>query len=59
MHGSRDCLVPVEASKMLFEGLGVQDKTLKIYDGMLHEIFNEVEKEKVFRDLADWLNKHV
>jgi alpha-beta hydrolase superfamily lysophospholipase len=44
---------------MLFEGLGVQDKTLKIYDGMLHEIFNEVEKEKVFRDLADWLNKHV
>jgi Lysophospholipase len=59
MHGSRDCLVPVEASKMLFEGLGVQDKTLKIYDGMLHEIFNEVEKEKVFRDLADWLSKHV
>jgi len=59
MHGSRDCLVPVEASKMLFEGLGVQDKTLKIYEGMLHEIFNEVEKEKVFRDLADWLNRHV
>ena len=59
MHGSRDCVVPVEASRALFEGLSVQDKTLKVYEGMLHEIFNEVERERVFRDLADWLNKHV
>ena len=59
MHGSKDCIVPAEASRMLFEGLGVEDKTLRIYEGMLHEIFNEAEREKVFKDLADWLNKHV
>jgi alpha-beta hydrolase superfamily lysophospholipase len=26
-----------------------------VYDGFLHEIFNEVERERVIRDLVEWL----
>lgn len=31
----------------------------KIYDGMRHEILNEVIKEKVYQDILEWLNQHV
>lgn len=57
MHGGDDCLVPPSASRKLYEKLPSPDKTLKIYEGLRHEIFNEVEKEKVLSDLAEWLSK--
>lgn len=28
---------------------------LKVYDGFYHEIYNEIEKDKVFQDLHEWL----
>lgn len=31
------------------------DKTLKIYDGLFHEIFNEPEWDQVLGDVAAWL----
>jgi alpha-beta hydrolase superfamily lysophospholipase len=45
-------------SQRLFEALSSQDKTLKLYDGLLHEIFNEPEREQVFADIESWLAKH-
>jgi len=44
---------------LLYERVSSQDKTLKIYDGFYHEIFNEPEHEKVFSDMEIWLDKHV
>ncbi|GAI84416.1 unnamed protein product, partial [marine sediment metagenome] len=32
------------------------DKTLKLYDGFYHEIFNEPGREQVFRDMEAWLD---
>jgi alpha-beta hydrolase superfamily lysophospholipase len=58
MHGAEDCVVPKRASEKLYAKLKVEDKTLKIYEGMRHEIFNEVEKEKPLKDLVDWISKH-
>jgi alpha-beta hydrolase superfamily lysophospholipase len=39
----------------------VEDKTLKIYDGLLHEVYNEMEEERihVLEDLLNWLNNHI
>jgi len=36
------------------------DKTIKIYDGLYHEVYNEIEKDRriVLNDLSDWLNNH-
>ncbi|MEM0345291.1 MAG: alpha/beta hydrolase [Thermofilaceae archaeon] len=58
MHGGDDQIVPPSASRRLYETLSSPDKTLRIYEGLRHEIFNEVERDKVLADLVDWLLKH-
>ncbi|MHA1357658.1 MAG: lysophospholipase [Candidatus Helarchaeota archaeon] len=41
--------------------LKVEDKTIKIYDGLFHEIYNETKAERkvVLKDLGDWLDDHL
>jgi len=34
------------------------DVTLKLWDGLYHEIHNEPEKESVFRFMIEWLDRH-
>jgi alpha-beta hydrolase superfamily lysophospholipase len=58
MHGGDDKLTSVEASRE-FAGKITKNCTLKIWDGLYHEIHNEPEKEEVFKFLIDWLNKKV
>jgi alpha-beta hydrolase superfamily lysophospholipase len=41
----------------LFERLGSPDKTLQVYEGFFHEVFNEVERERPVRDLLAWLGE--
>jgi alpha-beta hydrolase superfamily lysophospholipase len=55
-HGGADGLAAVEGSRVLHEGVSSQDKTLRIYDGLYHEIFNEPEKEQVLDDVIAWLD---
>jgi acylglycerol lipase len=45
-------------SKVLYEYIGSADKTLKLYEGLLHEIFNEPEHSQVMADLEEWLEAH-
>ena len=56
-----DYLVNADSSKHFFEKLTLQDKTLQIYDGMYHEIYNELEdqKKRVLDDLEAWLEKEL
>jgi alpha-beta hydrolase superfamily lysophospholipase len=56
-----DYLVNARSSRQFFEKLTHEDKTLQIYDGMYHEIYNELEdqKERVLDDLEAWLDKHL
>lgn len=46
-------------SRVLFDRISSTDKTLKLYDGLLHEIFNEPEHPRVFFDLEIWLEHHI
>ncbi|MBD3227747.1 MAG: alpha/beta fold hydrolase [Candidatus Lokiarchaeota archaeon] len=57
--GSEDTLIL--NGDELEELMTMEDKTIKKYDGLRHEVYNEVEKErkKVIQDLLDWLNEHV
>lgn len=59
LHGTSDRLSAPKVSKMLYERVASPDKTLKYYDGLYHEIFNEPEKEQVFEDMADWINAYL
>jgi acylglycerol lipase len=55
MIGSADPIAEPERGRQIFQRLGSLDKTLKVYDDFFHEIFNEIGKERVLRDLAEWL----
>ena len=56
-----DHLVNAQSSKQFFENLTVADKTLHVYDGLYHEIYNELEdqRQEVLGDLEDWLENHL
>lgn len=55
MHGSADRLTAPSGSELLHDRVTSTDKTLKIYDGLFHEIFNEPERDAVITDLLVWL----
>jgi len=52
----------VHGHQELFDSFtGVADKTLKVYDGFYHEVYNETpdRRKVVLDDLVAWLDKHV
>jgi alpha-beta hydrolase superfamily lysophospholipase len=55
MHGTADQLTTPEGSRDLYERAASSDKTLKLYDGLYHEILNEPERDEVIADIAAWL----
>ena len=59
MHGSCDKITDPNGSQELFDGIGSKDKTIKLYDGFYHEIHNDPEKQKVFDDIAGWIEDHL
>ena len=59
VQGSKDVLVDPSGAQMLYDKAGSKDKTLKIYDGFYHEVFNEPERERVLKDVEDWLQSHL
>jgi acylglycerol lipase len=59
MHGTEDRLSSPEGSTMLYERIRSEDKTLKLYEGFYHEIFNEPERARVLGDMEAWLAGHV
>lgn len=59
LHGSADRLAPSQGSKLLYERASSADKTLKIYEGLYHEVFNEPERLQVMGDVERWLASHV
>ena len=59
MSGTSDRLSNPEGSHLLYERAGSKDKTLKLYDGFYHEIFNEPGREQVFGDMESWLTSHL
>lgn len=56
LHGTEDGLTDPEGSRRLHERAASTDKTLKLYDGLAHEIFNEPEQAAVLADLVAWLD---
>ena len=49
----------VTSSFKKYKKIGIKDISMTLYPGLRHEIINEVEKEKVFADVLNWLNKHI
>jgi alpha-beta hydrolase superfamily lysophospholipase len=56
LHGSADVLTSVAGSRRLHERASSADKTLRVYDGLYHEILNEPERDTVIRDIVGWMD---
>ena len=59
MHGGADTLTAPQGSSLLFDAVASTDKTLRFYEGLFHEIFNEPERETVIHEMIEWLDTHV
>ena len=57
LQAGDDHLVDSRTAQEVFELLGCQDKQIKVYPGLYHEIMNEVDRATVLTDLTDWLNR--
>lgn len=53
LHGGDDGLVAPKDSLELYEQIASWDKSLRIYAGLYHEIFNEYDKDAVIEDALD------
>lgn len=47
----------VEKAKAALEGRGLRPE-IRLYPGMRHEILNELDKQKVYSDIAGWLEQY-
>ena len=55
MHGGEDRITSAEISRDFAERAG-ELCTLRIWDGLYHEIHNEPEKQEVLQKMVDWLD---
>jgi len=57
--GSKD--TAFSGQEELFEMVGAKDKTFKRYEGLRHEVYNELieDRTRVLADLRHWLDQHV
>lgn len=55
LHGEADAVASPDGARMVCERARSADKTLTIYPGLYHEIFNEPEKDVVLSDVVTWL----
>ena len=46
-------------SRVLHEGISSEDKSLNIYEGLYHELFNEPEGPEIVQEVADWIKARV
>jgi acylglycerol lipase len=59
LQGSEDKLVDPGGAQTLYDKAGSKDKTIRIYEGLYHEVFNEPERARVLKDVETWLAAHV
>jgi alpha-beta hydrolase superfamily lysophospholipase len=54
LHGGADVMTAPQGSRFLYEHISSSDKTLTIYPGLYHEIFNEPERAEVLAHILAW-----
>jgi acylglycerol lipase len=56
MHGTKDKATLPSGSQLFHETAGSRDKTLKLYEGHVHDLLNDLSKEKVMADVIAWIH---
>ncbi|XWS50884.1 hypothetical protein CRYUN_Cryun12cG0128100 [Craigia yunnanensis] len=56
LHGTDDTVTDPQASQKLYEEAASADKTIKLFEGLLHDLLFEPERETIMDDIIHWLN---
>lgn len=59
MHGGADMIVSPEDSIDLYNQIAAKDKSLHIFSGMYHELFNEPKKDEIITIAVKWIKERV
>lgn len=59
LHGTADKATVPEGSQFFYDTVGSGDKTLNLYNGHYHDLFNDIGKDEVMADTKGWINKHL
>lgn len=59
LHGTEDRLTTPEGSRMVHQRVTMEDRTLRLYDSLHHEIFNEPEQDRVLDDVVAWMAERI
>lgn len=59
LHGSADAVTDPKGSMKLYEEASSIDKSIKLYDGLLHDILFEPERKTVMHDITEWLDRRI
>ncbi len=49
----------VRKSYSMFKEAGVKDVSIKLYEGDRHEILNELDRDRVYEDLYEWMKERM
>jgi alpha-beta hydrolase superfamily lysophospholipase len=55
VQGSDDILIDPGGAQLLFDSVSSEDKSIKVYEGFYHEVFNEPEHGQVLNDVRKWI----
>ena len=55
LHGGADMVAAPAGARLVHDRAGSADKTLRVYDGLYHEVFNEPENRAVIDDVLSWM----
>jgi len=59
LHGTADKATRASGSQFFYNTAGSKDKTLKLYEGHVHDLLNDLGKEAVMADIKGWIEKRV
>jgi acylglycerol lipase len=57
LHGTADKAAKAHGSEQYHASVGSKDKTLKLYEGFVHDLLNDVGREEVIADILVWLEQ--
>ena len=56
MHGTADKATVCRGSQFFYDHAGSSDKTLKLYEGHVHDLLSDLDRERVMADIVAWLD---
>lgn len=59
LHGTADTVTDPKATQRLYDEASSSDKSIKLFDGLLHDLLFEPERGIIAGVILDWLNRRV